>query len=295
MSDEKTDQKRPSPISRPAQRFTSRTPQPERPFRPDFEYNLAEFELEFFEFVAQTDPSFDLDLLRNNPNPPVAPASPDRVSEAMHPATKEELGLPLHLSGPRVVNGDIFGDQVVLEGEVRVKGCVYGRASVQIGTSCVIEGSVVSNGPLLVKAGSRIEGAVIGQTVKLNGPVQVEGPVYSRQDLSTQGRLEAQILYANDGITLGGNPTSDEIRIEAGLIMSRTGEIESQVPVWLAEVEAQPAQQKFYLKRGVDGLLNLIRATTASLEAGSGQSTILTTLTDAELEKLVSELIGSEN
>ena len=291
MTDERKDQKRPSPISRPPQRFSARPTQPERLPRPDFEYNLAEFELEFFEFVAQTDPSFDLDLLRNNPNPPVAPAIQDNLSEAMHPATKEELGLPLHLSGPRVVNGDIFGDQVVLESEVRVKGCVFGRASVQIGASCVIEGSVVSNGPLQIKAGSRVEGAVIGQSVKLTGPIQVEGPVYSRETLNSQGRLEAQILYANDQINLTGNPTQDEVRIEAGLIMAQAGEIESSVPVWLAEVQVQPDQQKFYLKREANGEIHLVRAFTSSLDAVPGQACILTTLTDAELEKLVTEPI----
>ncbi len=293
MSDETKEAKTPTTLGRPATQFSSRIPQADRSLRPDFENNLAEFELEFFECVADTDPSFELELLHNNPTTIPEAERPDRSTDAMHPASKEELDLPLRLTGPKVINGDIFGNEVILESEIRVKGCVYGRNSVMIGASCVIEGSVVSGHSLQIKAGSRVEGAVIGEDVQLFGPIQVEGPVFSRQALTSQGRLEAQILYAAGPITLIGNPAQDQIRVEAGLIMSKTGEIESELPIWLAEVEARPDQQKFYLSRNPDGEIQLTRVAEAANQIGPGQSTIITSLTDAALEKLVVEVMAS--
>lgn len=258
------------------------------PDRPDFEHNLVEFQIDFFELVSETDPNFDLDLLRDNPNPPVeVPPVPD-LSEVYYPATKEDLGLPLRLSGPRVVNSDIFGNEVQLEDEVRVKGSVYGRNGVRIGSSCVIEGSVVSGGPLEIETGSRVEGAVIGADIKLTGPVQVEGPIYSRGSLTCKGGLEAQILYATANIILHGDADKDEVRVEAGLIMAKAGNIEIDIPVSLAEVAVQTTQQKFYLGRDEQGELLLLKAVSGL--PNQLTSTILTTLTDAELEKLLTEL-----
>src|SRR5438552_1094141 len=102
---------------------TSKSKRPTKPesavnqLRPEFEHNLAEFQVEFFEFVAETDPNFDLDLLRHNPNPPVEVTPSEQVAELLYPATKEELNLPLRLSGPKVINCDIFAEEVILEKE----------------------------------------------------------------------------------------------------------------------------------------------------------------------------------
>jgi cytoskeletal protein CcmA (bactofilin family) len=268
----------------------ARSRQPEPQSRPDFENNLAEFQLELLEFVAETDPNFDLDMLRNNPNPAVAVPVTEGPGELLHPRTKEDLSLPLHLSGPKVVNGDIFGDKVLLESEVRVRGSVYGRSEVQIGPSCVVEGSVVSGGALEISEGSRIEGAAVGSEIRLVGPVHIEGPVHSRGGLTCQGRLEAQTIYASSKISLLGDPGIDAVRLESGLIMTKDGDIESDIPVWLADVEVRTDRQKFYVNPDETGDFRLIRAYTATPVVGKGYSTILTTLTDAELEKLVADL-----
>jgi len=160
------------------------------------------------------------------------------------------LSLPLHLTGPKVVNGDIFGDKVLLESEVRVRGSVYGRSEVQIGHSCVVEGSVVSGGALEINEGSRIEGAAIGAEIRLVGPLHVEGPIHSRGGITSQGRIEAQTIYANHKISLLGDPGIDAVRLESGLIMAKDGEIESDIPVWLADVEVRTDRQKFFCKSG---------------------------------------------
>ncbi len=259
---------------------------------PDFEDNLSQFQTEFFDFVAQTDPSFDLKLLYANPAPLVEMPPKNDLGEVWHPTTKEELNLPLRLTGPKVVSGDIVSDQVLLEGEVRVKGNVYGRSEVKIGPSCVVEGSVVSGGGVEIGTGSRIEGAVIGGEVRLSGPLYIEGPVYSRASLVSQGRLEAQILYASDSIRLGGDPTHDTVRIEAGLVMARAGELVVEVPLVLAEVEVRLDKQKFYVSRSDNGELVMERAYGKSTP---GQSTVVTSLTDADLEKLVADLAGMES
>ncbi len=274
--------------------LSARAAQSNPPARPDFEHNLVEFQLEFFEFVAEIDPNFDLDLLRNNPNPPVEVPPAEGPGELLHPGTKEELNIPLRLRGPRVVNGDIFGDKVLLESEVRVRGCVYGRSEVQIGPSCVIEGSVVSGGALEIGKGSRVEGAAIGSEVRLIGPVYIEGPVYSRGGLSSQGRVDAQTLYASTKMSLLGDPTMDAIRLEAGLIIAKSGDIEVDVPIWLADVEVRLDRQKFFQGRDDQGDFRLVRAATASPAQLQGLSIILTTLTDAELENLVAELAKLE-
>ncbi|HEX2912333.1 MAG TPA: polymer-forming cytoskeletal protein [Chloroflexia bacterium] len=266
-----------------------------QPPRPDFENNLAEFREEFFRYVADTDLTFDLDLLRKNPNPPVEIPAPEHPDDLMHPTTKEELDMPLRLTGPKVINGDILAEIVMLESEVRVKGSVYGRSEVTIGSSCVVEGSVVSGGELQIDKGSRIEGAAIGSEVQINGPVQIEGPVYSRGSLNTEGKVEAQLLFASDAIHLKGNPEEDEVRVEAGLIMAKTGELLAEVPVYLANVKVQPERQKFFLSRNDTSEFRLIRATAAAAEAAKGQASLLTTLTDTELEKLIAEIGNLES
>lgn len=269
--------------------------QPNQPARPDFENNLTEFRLEFFEFVSDTDPNFDLDLLRDNPNPPVEVPAAEPANEVMHPTSKEELDLPLLLRGPKVINGDVFGDEVRFESEVRVKGSVYGRSSVRIGPSCVIEGSLVTTGPLKIEAGSRVEGAAIADEIEVVGSVKIEGPVFSRGSLACRGSLEAQLLYATNSITLAGEAGSDLVSVEAGLIMAKTGGIEVSVPVHLAGVEAKLDHQKFYLGWDASGETTLTRAATVSPDSVQGKATLLTTLTDSDLEKLIIELVNLEN
>ncbi len=285
-------------MSVPSQPFSAvpktQSLKPQIPVRPDFEHNLVEFQLEFFEFVNEADPNFDLDLLRNNPNPPIEVPEFENTGDQMHPATKAELSMLFRLTGPKVVNGDIFGDKISLESEIRVRGSVYGRTEVKIGPSCVIEGGVISGGSLEIGKGSRIEGAVVGGEVRLEGPIHVEGPIYSRGTLASRGRLEAQTLYAATKMSLLGEKEMDAVRLETGLMMVKNGDIEVDVPVWLAQVEAKPDLQKFYLGRDEAGELKLQRAATTSPTAIQGLSTIFTTLTDAELEKMVAELAKLE-
>lgn len=281
---------------KPAYQATARPVQPPAgsgPLtRPDFEDNLAGFRADFFAFVAETDPDFPLEMLHNNPAPPPPVAPPHPASEEVwHPIRKEELTGPLRLSGPKVIGGDILGDTVQLVGEVRVKGSLYGRNGVQIGPGCVIEGQVISGGPLKIEAGSRVEGAVVGQNISLVGPVFVQGPVVSRQALETWGQLEAQALYAGTNLNLRGTPT-DEVRVEAGLIMAKAGNLEVSTRVTLARQKADPDRQEFYLALGEGGNIILTPfAELSQLSAEEGyRTTVLTTLTDAELEKLLAEL-----
>jgi hypothetical protein len=293
MSDENINQEPVNVPNKPAYQATAR-PLPPGPLnRPDFENNLAGFREEFFNFVTETDPDFDLELLQNNPAPsaPAAPPHP-ATEEVWHPTRKVELAGPLRLSGPKVISGDILGDQVQLVSEVRVKGSLYGRGGVQIGPGCVIEGHVISGGPLKIEAGSRVEGAVVGIDVSLSGPVQVEGPVLSRQSLETWGQLEAQALYAGTGLALRGSPSA-EVRVEAGLIMAKAGDLEVTTRVSLAGQEVDPDRQKFYVAQGEGG--NIILTPVSDLsqvspaEAGY-RTTAITALTEAELEKLLAEL-----
>jgi cytoskeletal protein CcmA (bactofilin family) len=271
MSEEKRKRTSVSDMVRPASK--QKQVAPPAPTHLDFENNLAEFDAELFEFIAQTDPNFDLNLLQNNPNPPVAEPPTPPSSDAMYPATKEELGMPLRLTGPKVVESDIFGDEVILESEVRVKGSVYGRKEVHIGPSCVIEGAVVAS------------------DISLNGPVRVEGPVFSRGRVAVQGQLEAQALYASGAVSCTGNPKKDEVRIAAGLIVSRKGRIETDIPVYLANVKTDPEKQKFFLARTANQELDL----KLTPPAGDAQpAVVLTSLTDADLEKLVTELASFE-
>lgn len=260
------------------------------PSKPDFENHLADFETEFLEFIAQTDQSINLDLLRN-PNPPIAEPPTPPPPETMHPATKEELGLPLRLTGPKVINSDILGDEIILESDVRVKGTVYGRNEVHIGPSCVIEGNVISGGLLQIEKGCRIHEAVIGSEVEINGPAQIEGPVVSRGKIVTRGRVEAQLLFAAQTISLLPGEQPEQVRVASGLIMARGGKIEVQTPVWLANVQANPAIQYFYLNRQANGETQMHQIPPAGV---SNLTAILTTLTDSELEKLINDLAGFE-
>jgi cytoskeletal protein CcmA (bactofilin family) len=289
--------KNPEPMTfpgNPAYQATARPVQPQAgPLtRPDFENNLAAFRAEFFQFVAETDPDFELELLQNNPAPPPPPAPTHPASEEVwHPTRKDEIAGPLRLSGPKVIGGDILGDQVQLVGDVRVKGNLYGRNGVHIGPGCVIEGHVISGGPLKIEAGSRVEGAVVGNNISLSGPLFVQGPVVSHQSLETWGQLEAQALYAGTNLSLKGT-ASDEVRVEAGLILAKAGNLDVSTRVSLARQKVDPDRQKFYLAQGEGG--NIILTPVAELSQLSPEegyrTTVLTTLSDAGLEKLLAEL-----
>jgi hypothetical protein len=298
MSEENNNQEPMTFPSKPAYQATAR-PVPASPLnRPDFEDNLAGFRNEFFEFVAETDPDLDLELLQNNPAPLAPPAPTHPASEEVwHPTRKDELAGPLRLSGPKVISGDVFGDYVQLVSEVRVRGNLYGRSEVQIGPGCVVEGHVISGGLLKIEAGSRIEGAVVGTDISLTGPIYVQGPVFSRQSLETWGQLEAQALYAGTNLTLKGGP-SDEVRVEAGLILAKAGDLDVSTRVTLAKQKVDPQQQMFYLAQGEGGNIILTPVTDLSQigpdEVGY-RTTVLTTLTDAELEKLLAELETLKN
>ncbi len=255
--------------------------------RSDFEGNLAAFQSEFIDFVQETDPTFDLNILRHTPFVAAPPPAAPPATAPLYPTRKEELNQPMVLSGPRLVEGDIFADEVWLKNDLRVKGSIFGRKSVRIGPGCVIEGGVVSDGLLEVAAGSRIEGSLVGAEIQLSGPVQVVGFIYSRSGLISHGRLAAQGLYAGSVISLDGSP-GDEVALEAGLIMAKAGTIKTNIPVWLAGVRAQPETHSFVLTRSAAGSIILLPA--KSLSEATQQTTIMTSLTDIELERLIGEV-----
>ncbi|MBN9391940.1 MAG: hypothetical protein J0I20_28145 [Chloroflexi bacterium] len=280
------------PGFQPSGRFTPGPAQEGPLTRPDFENNLAGFRHDFFQFVTEADPDFNLELIQNNPAPPPPPAPTHPATEEVwHPTRKEEMSGPLRLSGPKVITGDILGDQVQLLGDVRVKGTLFGRNSAHIGPGCVIEGHVISGGPVKIDAGSRVEGAVVGLNVSLAGPVYIQGPVVSRQNLETIGSVEAQALYAGTNLALKGS-LSDEVRVEAALILAKAGNLDVTVPVKLAKQPVDVERQKFYLAVGEGGnvILTPVSELGQILPAGSSHTTVLTTLTDADLENLLAEL-----
>src|SRR5690349_19735767 len=191
--------------------------------KPDFEGNLADLDAAFLLFVVESDPNFDITLLQNNSAPSLLTGPGLRkTGEIFFPEGKQDLTRIMKLSGPRTVEGDVFGDQVILENDVRVKGHVYGVKQVQIGPDCVIEGNLVSDGPVAIGKGCRIEGSLIGADVELDGALTVDGPIYSRSVLLCKGKLTAQSLTAGGNLVLIGEP-GDEVSIEASLILARRG------------------------------------------------------------------------
>lgn len=254
--------------------------------KPDFEGNLADFDAEFLFFVVESDPNFDVTLLRNNPTPalPAGPVSPP-VVEQFYPANKDELARTIKIKGPETINSDIFADQVMLGDDVRIKGKVYGVRQVQVGANCVIEGDLVSDGSIAMKQNCRVEGSLIGADVELEGPLTVEGPVYSRGVLLCRGSLKASSLTAGGNIVLTG-AEDDKVTLEASLMLARRGEIQLSLPLQLAGQPVNLAHQKFYMTRSDEQL----RLSRVPFEQISEQSALLTTLTDSELEKLVADL-----
>lgn len=256
--------------------------------KPDFENNLADFEAAFLFYVVEVDPNFDVSLLSGNPAPAQLEGTVIPPAEVMHPISKQELTRLIQLKGPRTVNTDVFGDQIVLENDVRVKGNVYGVRSVRVGANCVIEGDVVSDGPITIEKNCRIEGSLVGADVELEGMLTVDGPIYSRSAFLCKGRLTAQSLTAEGNIVLIGDEQKDEVTLEASLIMSRQGELQIGIPVKLAGKRIDVDEQKFYVSPGAEALQ--LSSVPFEIETEVSQGTLLTTLTDAELEKLVAEL-----
>jgi len=269
--------------------ITSRPRAKQKNNRPDFENNLADFQVEFFQFVAESDSNFDLNLLRNNTSPSLltAPAAP--TPEVMYPVNKQELSGTVRVKGPRTVKSDIFGEQVVLEDKVRVKGNVYGVKRVEVGANCTIEGDLISDGALVVQSGCKVEGSLIGADIELEGSLIVEGPIYSRGILLCKGKLTGQSLTAGGNIVLVGG-AEETVIIEASTIVAWQGEIQLGPPLTLGGRLIDPAQQKFYLMRSQEQL----RLSRIPFEQLTEQGSLLTTLTDAELEKLVAELAVME-
>lgn len=258
--------------------------------KPDFENNLADFEANFFNFVLQTDSGFDLNLLRYNQPTPVVTLSRSQSAELMHPTTKYELRLPIRLATPQTISSDIMGNQVILESNIRVKGNVFGMEEVFIGPNCVIEGCVVAGEKVRAEEGSSISGSITAETIELSGPLEVGGPVVSRGDLTVTGSLKAESLLAGNSIFLMGGP-NDEVRLAASYILACKGDIETAVPVFLGTgAAANLDTQKFYFSQN-GGNFRLIRAHQAGIDVHRPEhNTLLTVLTDADLEKLLAEL-----
>ncbi len=257
--------------------------------KPDFENNLAEFEADFLRFVGETDPGFDMASLRHNPLAPITILNPSPPAELMHPTTKYELKLPIRLATPQTVRSDIVGDKVVLENGIKVLGSVYGISEVLIGPNCVIEGSVVGGHKVRIEEGSTIGGTVTGEVIELSGPIKIAGSVVSRTDLTVTGNLEAQALLAGESIFLMG-AAGDAVKLAASYVLAYKGDIEAAVPVYLGtDRPANADLQKFYFSQH-NGKTVLVRARLSKFdpEPGSTQSTILTALTDADLESLLS-------
>jgi cytoskeletal protein CcmA (bactofilin family) len=254
--------------------------------KPDFEGNLADLDAAFLLFVVESDPNFDITLLQSNNTPSLlmAPATTPK-EDPYFPVSKQDLTRTIKISGPTTVHGNVFGDTVILEGNVRVKGQVYGVKQVQVGDSCVIEGDLVSDGPVAVGKGCRVEGSLIGADVELDGDLTVDGPVYSRSVLFCKGKLSAQSLTAGGNLVLIGEP-GDVVTVEASLIMARHGEIKIDLPLKLAGRSVNVEQQKFYISRNEEQF----RLSRSAFASEVEQGVLLTTLTDGELEKLVADL-----
>ncbi len=253
--------------------------------KPDFEGNLADFDAAFLLFVVESDPNFDITLLQNNPSPSLLTSPVNPAAEQMYPVTKDELTRKIKIKGPNTVNTNIFGDQVVLEDDVRVKGNVYGIKLVEIGANCVIEGDVVSDGAISLQKDCRIEGALIGADVEAEAGLSVDGPIYSRGALLCKGNLSAESLTATGNIVLVGDKSA-EVVIQGSLIMARHGEIQVGATLKLAGRTVNVEQQKFYITQSGDQM----RLSRVPFEQTAEQGVLLTTLTDSELERLIADL-----
>ena len=257
--------------------------------KPDFENNLAEFEADFLRFVTETDPGFDMSSLRHNPLAPITILNSSPPAELMHPTTKYELKLPIRLATPQTVRSDIVGDKVVLENGIKVQGSVYGISEVFIGPNCFIEGSVVGGHKVRIEEGSTIGGPVTGEVIELSGPITIDGPVVSRTDITVTGNLEAKALVAGESIFLMG-AAGDAVKLAASYVLAYKGDIEAAVPVYLGtDRPANSDLQKFYYSQH-NGKTSLMRARLSKFDhtPDSPQSTILTALTDSDLENLLS-------
>lgn len=263
---------------------------------PDFENNLAEFESDFLKYVSDTDPKFDFNLLRYPMTQMPPEPSPLTTDESIFPKNKKDLNQLVKANKGMNVPGDVWGNQVVIEDDVTVQGSIYSVKDAVLGENCTVEGSIVAGGRLEVRTGSHIDGTVVASEINLNGKITVGGPVYSRGDLFLNGSLEAQEILAGGNIQLHGQ-ADDEVKVEAATIFAQNGEIEVNIPIklGLSKRTANLLLQKFYLSRAGDGTFRLARATGAvSGNPRPAQGTLVTNLSDAELEKLLADLALSE-
>ncbi len=257
----------------------------------DFENHLANFRREFLQFLEEVDPEFDLSTFQNPADfPPFPPTEPpvERLGEGIFARNKADLYQEILQPGPRVVEGGIFGEQVILGKDVRVKGNVFGCKGVEIGESCVIEGDLVSDRMVKVGRNCRVEGSIIGGEVELEGPLTVRALISSQGNLSSTGSIKAANLNAGGHILLRKNQPG-EVSLETPLIFSRNGDIEIEQVVRLAGSLVDPARQKFYILWN-NGQFQLSRSPFELSEGENSQGALLTVLTDMELEKMVADL-----
>jgi cytoskeletal protein CcmA (bactofilin family) len=263
--------------------------------QPDFENNLAEFESDFHKFVAETDPNFDFNLLRFTHSIP-APETPAPQSESTYPTAKQELGKTFSYEGPKKIESSLFGEIIELKSDIRVRGSVTAVKKIIIGPNCVVEGNVSSGGLIEFHDNSRIEGSVVGSELKIMGHVIVLGPTLSRGTFEVNGTLETQALVSAKNIKLNGSE-NDYVKVESQAIFAQSGEIETSIPVKLGHTArvAELSTQKFYLSRSADGTLRLARMPSLYQDGiRPAQGTLITNLTDSELEKLLAELAAQE-
>jgi len=264
--------------------------------QPDFENNLAEFESAFQKFVAETDPGFDLGLLHFNFNPFVSENIQAQIAKVWYPTSKQELEKTITLEGPAQINAPVLGEHVRLTGDIRIKGNVIGIKSVSVGANCVVEGHLISGGSLQIADGCRVEGTVSGEEIVITGLVKVQGPVVCQGDFKLNGTFEAQSLVAVKSISLQGSE-KDYLKLDMHSLFVQNGEVDTRIPVKLGHSGrlADLSSQLFYLSHASDGTFRLARA-PSSYQDGMrpAQGTILTILSDVELEKMLAELATLE-
>jgi cytoskeletal protein CcmA (bactofilin family) len=263
---------------------------------PDFENNIVEFETDFLEFVNDTDPKFDANLLRYPLTQQLPETMALRLDDSIYPKTKKDLNQLFKVEKGKQVAGDIWGNQVVIEDNATIDGSLYSVKDMVLGENCSIGGSIVAGGRLEVRNGCQIGGALVAGEIVLHGNIRADGTIYSRGDLLSRGSLEAQELLAGGNIQLTGQD-ADEIIVEAATIFAQNGEIEVNVPIklGLSQRTVNLLLQKFYLSRSGDGTFRLARTPAASPGGTrTGQGALITNLSDAELEKLLADLATAE-
>ncbi len=257
----------------------------------DFENCLAGFRQEILDFLEEIDPGLEsgsLKISRNIPTISIPEAHPERWDAGIYARNRADLDKGIFQQGPRVVEGDIFGEQVILGQDVRVKGNVFGFKGVEVGENCVIEGDLISDGKVIVQKNCRVEGSIIGGELELVGPLMVRALIYSRDNLNSTGGIKASSLNAGGHIIFREDEPG-EISLDAPIILSRKGDIGVGQVVRLAGSLMDPARQKFFILWN-GGQFQLSPTPFEVSENEATQGALVTVLTDNELEKMVAEL-----